>query len=157
MASQNKQSAHRAPVTPERFNEAVWNAWHYGDDATAEPAVKSYSRGEIDNKHSRYYRKQNEKREENERRSRTESNDNMREEDLRFRDEVVSKMKIRSEFRRKEAVKDANAVNDDKSTNCVLSQFVVFIYLTCKVQSTLSQTILLHFNCYFSLLQLNFW
>ena len=38
-----KVKPHKAPrgtISPKFFNEKVWRAWHYGDDATSEPSIK---------------------------------------------------------------------------------------------------------------------
>ena len=40
-ASRNRRGGQ---VSPEHFNMSVWNAWHYGDNATATPSVTNKSR-----------------------------------------------------------------------------------------------------------------
>ena len=49
------------PVTRDQFNVEEWNAWHYGDNAVAQPSVRRWNsrNGWVDptNKHQSYYRR----------------------------------------------------------------------------------------------------
>lgn len=54
-----RQGAH---VPPEHFNMAVWNAWHYGDNASASPATTTKSWETMPgNPHSAYYHRRRSK------------------------------------------------------------------------------------------------
>lgn len=60
-ATTSRRVRQGAPVPPKHFNMAVWNAWHYGDNASASPATKRKSWEHMPgNPHSAYFSRRSE-------------------------------------------------------------------------------------------------
>lgn len=57
-SSASSSASRRKTISPEHFNMAAWNAFHYGDNAVATPSVQRKSWMNMkDNAHQNYYAK----------------------------------------------------------------------------------------------------
>ena len=116
MYESNTKRNTQATISPDQFNIKTWNAWHYGDDAIITDAVKQTRRANfVDNKHTRYYKKQNDKMRAQE--AAHERQEKLQEEEFVRQEDIVAKMRFRSDFR-KEQMKHDTAKGDGA---CVVS------------------------------------
>lgn len=110
-------------VDRDKFDVDAWNAWHYGDNAVVVSSVKQTKKSaESNNKHSNYYRRQNEKMAEKERLRRESEFKEHIETEKNAQDDIINKMKARGEARRKAAQDNLNRnTNETTNNSCALS------------------------------------
>ena len=89
-------------VDPRVFNTAVWNAWHYGEDAVIESAVKQTRNVFVDNSCGRYHQKMNKRREEARREAIRAMEAQRAEEDQQRREDISVRLRRQSEARRQQ-------------------------------------------------------
>lgn len=89
-------------VDPRVFNTAMWDAWHYGEDAVIESAVKQTRKIFVDNSCGRYHQKMNKRREEARREAMRVMEAQMAAADQQRREDISARLRKQSEARKQQ-------------------------------------------------------
>ena len=89
-------------VDPRIFNTPMWDAWHYGEDAVIESAVKQTRKIFVDNSCGRYHQKMNKRREEARREAMRVMEAQKAAEDQQRREDISARLRRQSEARKQQ-------------------------------------------------------